>query len=189
MSQTDNPYAAMSIEAPLAMDDPAQTDEEGTRRKYLRREAMIRSLGFLYYFSAAWLAVALFAAVRRTGMPLGFVLEFAPRVFWFYVFLGVLLVIVLLAGWGLRRLAPWARVPVAFFSTLGLLSFPAGTGVNLVVLYLVFSPAGWVVFSPEYREVIERTPHVRYSRSRLVLIWCGFVAWMALLGAAQWAMR
>jgi hypothetical protein len=189
LSQTDNPYAATSTEAPLAADNPVQTEEERTRRKYLCREAMIRSLGFLYYFSAAWLAVALFTAVRQTGMPAGFVLEFAPRVFWFYVFLGFLLVVVLLAGWGLRRLAPWARVPVAFFSTLGLLSFPAGTGVNLVVLYLVFSPAGWTIFSPEYRGVIERTPQIHYRRLKLILIWCGFVAWVALLGAAAWALR
>lgn len=58
-----------------------------------------------------------------------------------------------------------------------LLYVPPGLFLGYV-LYLLRSRKGAVVFSPEYRAVIEKTPHVRYKQSRLV--W-GFVVLLVIV--------
>jgi hypothetical protein len=95
--------------------------------------------------------------------------------------LGILFVTV---GIGLMRLRTWAR-----WSSVVMISYPIGMSVyNLAttatregsyalmgwpiwgyLLYLLVSPRGSVVFSPAYREVIARTPHIK-PRTRLLFM-------------------
>lgn len=94
-------------------------------------------------------------------------------------------------GRGLRKLRRSARVIAGIISTVGLLAFPFGTIINAYILYLLFSSKGNRVFSPDYQEVIEQTPHVvhRYSLVLtvlaiilLVLLLTGFVSFLMVLG-------
>lgn len=78
-------------------------------------------------------------------------------------------------GYGLRRLRKWARIPTGILSGLGLLAFPIGTLINAYILYLLFCQKGKMVFSDEYRAVIEQTPHIKYRTSIIVWIVLGLL--------------
>jgi len=47
-------------------------------------------------------------------------------------------IISLVVAWGLWNLKPWARIVAAIFAILGLFSFPWGTLLNAIVLYVLF---------------------------------------------------
>ena len=95
---------------------------------------------------------------------------------------------------GLRRLRSWARwtwvvllsLPIAggcvaaviYYGVMGKIkNLPGELPVNLVVygfyvglpgslLYVLLAPESRIVFSPEYRAVVARTPHIRYKMGR-----------------------
>ena len=48
-------------------------------------------------------------------------------------------------------------------SLLGLLAFPLGTLVNIYVLWLLNCNKGRYILSPEYRQVVTETPHVKHK--------------------------
>jgi hypothetical protein len=78
-------------------------------------------------------------------------------------------------GTGLRRLQPWARwtetVLMALQVVIGLVQAnPVGLIFEIYILYLMLSSKGKMVFSPGYREIIERTPHIRYKISPIVKV-------------------
>jgi hypothetical protein len=192
-----NPYAPPEAElggVPVGVGAEEQAAAEATRRKYLGHEASVRSVGSLHYLfalfsllGAAGLAVFLLAARGRPRD--GNLSGLFGTLFLFYLALGALNVTL---GVGLTRLRPWARwteasfvglyLIVNLFGTLvGLAMGPMGpvigpqfVGTGFVVLilgyilYLVLSEKGRVVFSPEYQDVIARTPHIRYRTSCLV---------------------
>ena len=83
---------------------------------------------------------------------------------------------------GLRRLQPWSRISSGIIAALGLLAFPVGTLINAYILYLLLCRKANVVFSAEYREIIIRTPHIKYKTSLLVKILAGI--FLALLAVA-----
>lgn len=147
---------------------------EETRKQYLKHEASVKSAGFLYYLGG----VAMFLiglggilAVRPGGV------EIVPS-----FFLVVLGVGQFWTGTGLRRLKPWARIPTGILSGIGLIGFPIGTLINGYILYLVFSQKGKMVFSEEYRTVIEQTPHIKYRTSIIVWIVLGLLLALILFG-------
>jgi hypothetical protein len=92
-----------------------------------------------------------------------------------------------LLGRQIRRLDERTRVPVAFLATVGLLGFPIGTLINGYILYLFFSAKGKQVLSPEYRAIVERTPHIKYKTNIVVIVLAvlllGLVA-VGLIGVA-----
>src|SRR5262249_11951409 len=128
----------------------------------------------------------------------------------FAVYLGFFLINLAL-GIGLTRLRPWARWAEAALvglylalnavTTFGAL-FMVGPAAGPVlfgaaitwtilgaILWLLLSRKGAVVFSPEYQDVIARTPHIKYKTSflakfLLVLILGGLAlaAVMAIFG-------
>jgi len=73
-------------------------------------------------------------------------------------------------GHGLRTLKPWTRIPVAILSGLGMINIPIGTLFGGYILYLMLSEKGKIVFSEDYRRIIDATPHVKYRTPVLVLI-------------------
>ena len=75
------------------------------------------------------------------------------------------------------------RVLIAIvLSAIGLLGFPIGTLISAYFLYLLVSEKGKVVFSDEYKEVIRKTPHIRYKTSIVVWIFLGLLLLLIGLG-------
>lgn len=48
-------------------------------------------------------------------------------------------------------------------AVVGLLGFPIGTLINGYFLYLLGSRSGATIFTPQYRQVVERTPEIKYK--------------------------
>ena len=149
------------------------TAAEEIRREYLKHEASVKSIGLLYYLASIMFLIIgggfLSAASSQPG-------EFGVIGAIFLAFgMGQIAV-----GAGLRRLKKWARVPTGILSGLGLLGFPVGTLINGYILYLVFSRKGRMVFSEEYRAIIEQTPHIKYRTSIVVWILLGLLLLFAL---------
>jgi hypothetical protein len=138
---------------------------EEMRKKYLSHEASVKSIGFLYYLGGAFLT---FAALGVTVSAFGG--KGKPEAAVIGIVVLVLAVAQIWVGTGLRRLRPWARIPTAILSGIGLLGFPLGTLINGYILYLVLSQKGATVFSPDYQAVMQQTPHIKYRTSPVVWI-------------------
>lgn len=177
---TCKPMVAQRLREGLTMDSAS----EETRKKYLSHESSVRSVGVLYLIGGTGLLlVGLGAAVTASagrnaveGFLLGALfLVLGGMQFW--------------VGLAIRRLKSWSRIPTGILSGIGLLGFPIGTLINGYILYLVFSEKGKMVFSEEYRAVIEQTPHIKQRTSivvwivlGLLLVILGFVILSAVLG-------
>ena len=145
----------------LGLQDPDLLQAEQTRRELLNHEVSVKSIGTLYYLSAALLLFAGIAILASAPVDAGFLAGGAAYV-------ALALPFILLAR-GLRRLSPRVRVPVTILSVIGLLVVPLGTLINGYILYLVHSAKGRRVMTPEYAAIIARTPHIRYRTSGVVL--------------------
>ena len=55
------------------------------------------------------------------------------------------------------------------FSVIGLLAIPVGTIISGYFLYLLLSKKGTVIFSPQYKQIIAATPHIKYKTSKIVI--------------------
>ncbi|GAC1449202.1 MAG: hypothetical protein NVSMB9_32940 [Isosphaeraceae bacterium] len=189
-----NPYAppdAALGEAPvLASSELAEA--EATRRIDLNPEASVRSLGSLHLLGAilsllgliavGGFLVSQLAGGSATPMSNVFIVVMV-------LYLAVVGGISLALGLGLRKLQPWARWVDTAFIGLSIaanvvqvvsgsrqgLPMPAILGMlfgsSLIpgyMLYLLLSRKATVIFSPEYREIIRKTPHIQYKTSCLV---------------------
>ena len=142
--------------------DAVMTDVEAIRREYLSHEASVKSIGSLYMLGGILMVIAggimiyLFASERTMVEPVAVVV------------IPILAIIQLMTAVGLRNLRPWARIVAGILSVPGLLNIPVGTLICIYILYLLFGAKGRMVFSQQYRDVIEQTPHVQYKSSFLV---------------------
>ena len=172
MSSSVNPYAAPAARVD---DVPANAEAEAIRRAHLNHEASLKAVGFLYYLGGALVLVA--GIVTLGGKSAG---DDNP------VAIGMLLIALSVAqafaGWGVRALLRWGRVLGCILSAIGLLGFPFGTIINGYILYLFLSKKGRTIFSPEYKEVIAATPHVKYRTSIIVWIFLALVLGLILVG-------
>jgi hypothetical protein len=185
-----NPYAAP--EAELGAPAAAGTDEdlaraEAIRSAYLAHEASVKSLGSLHYLGALFFGIAAlglgaYVMTARVGNnPFSAAMTAAAVLYVVMTGLNVAL------GNGLRGLRPWARwtdavlMGLSFLSSLlamvgwliaqlyaPLLGGSLGLLFQAYILHILLSSKASVVFSPEYREIIARTPHLRYKTSLLV---------------------
>lgn len=163
-----NPYQtpAANVATSASMD---RAQAEAIRKQYLNHEASVRSIALLYYLGAFGLLVSsAVLLVVPTQQGEGLSLPILAALFG----LGALY---LWVGTGLRRLQQSIRVPAAVVAALGLVSFPVGTLINGYILYLLLSAKGKMVFSAQYREVIDATPHIKYRTSLLVWLLLGIV--------------
>lgn len=151
-------------------------DAERIRTELISHEASIKSIGVLYLLGAAlgtlagiFLTLAGVWAMAQNGQQ-DAVFGLMAGVFITGLSLGQGFV-----GFGLRRLRAWTRIPVGILSGIGLLGFPLGTLINAYILYLIFSTKGSRVFAPEYLEIIQQTPHIKYQTSRIVKIFLLFL--------------
>ncbi|TWU49771.1 hypothetical protein [Rubripirellula reticaptiva] len=172
-----NPYAPTSH---VSLDEVDLSDVEQYRRKYLSHEASIKSMGFIYLLGALFttpvglLAMAGSFSIRND--PEGMIVM--AIVGSIYTGIGLLHGFV---GYGFRKLKSWARIAGMVTSTMGLIIIPIGTMISAYVLYLLISKKGKVVFSDEYRSVIDQTPHIKYKTSIVVWILLGLIAVFVIL--------
>jgi hypothetical protein len=174
MSDSFNPYAAAPISS-------ASTEAEQVREFHLSHEASVKSIAVLYILgsffgvlaSIGWIVAGLTPARGSAG-------EMAPILLTLGVVGIVLSIAQFVVAFGIRKLAPWSRISCVLLSAIGLLGFPIGTLISGYIIYLMLCAKGKMVFSPEYKQVIEQTPHMKYKTSIVVWIFLGLL--IALFG-------
>ena len=162
----ENPYQSPVTESPV--NDLPVSNSEIIRKEHLSHEASIKSIGVLYWLSGLFLllmGIGQISNVARDVSPLegivvmGFLILLGCFQFWM--------------GFGIRKIKKWIKIPLIIFSVIGLLGFPAGTLINIYILFLVLGKKGKMVFSDEYKEIIRETPHVKYKTSKAMWIILG----------------
>jgi hypothetical protein len=189
-----NPYAP-----PASMIDDEPIDlipvgdlaaAEAIRRAHIGHEAAVKSIGSLHYLGAffgflgvAFLTIGGLSKVGEANAEqIGFVVGGALV----YV---VMSSVHLALGIGLRKLQTWARwTDVALISlslmmlVIGIVGmammriYPAVIGYLIgglipgYMLYLLVSSKAATMFSPEYKTIIARTPHLKYRTSFMLKI-------------------
>ena len=176
-SQDQNPYRSPVVENSVAI--PPITRAELVRREHLNHESSVKAIGGLFLLGTGiWLVLGITAIVESfaggttalgsTPMTLLTAL--------FAIALGV-------AGVGLRMLRPWGKGMCAVMCGGSIIAqlYAPGLGVILsaYILYLLFCKKGRMVFSQEYRQIIQETPHVRQRTS--VVLWFVLAAFLYFL--------
>jgi hypothetical protein len=178
VDSSENPYASPTADltAPFSI-GPEITEAESIRKKYLNHEASIKSIGFLYWIGSFFLFIAS-VSMFVASVNIGFMRhrDFAALFGLLYLFIAAL---GLWLGYGFRKLDSRVRIPAGILAALGLISFPIGTLINGYILYLIFCAKGKMVFSPEYKEIIRQTPHIKYRTS--IIVWILFFILMAFI--------
>lgn len=173
-STESNPYAVLPIG-----NSNAETESEDVRlrKAHIGHEANVQGIGVLFRLGGFLaLLIALFqGAISFSAVRIDSTLFFGALAF---AAVGIFQIVV---GEGLRKLRPWSRIVAAILSMIGLLAFPIGTLVGPYFLYLLLSKKGAMVFSEEYRKVIETTSHVRYQTP--VVLWVILLALLAAFAA------
>lgn|SRR5690606_7461599 len=152
--------------------DPTPATPQALRRRHLVQEKCIRSIGILFYLPAILLlhrgALILSGNIAGLPKPAG-------------LFLAALGVAFVLVGYGFRRLDPAFRLRGGVLAGFGLLLFgvpslgtffPAGIAVSAFVLFLIFGPAGRVIYSPAYQRAIAATPEIKAEPP--LIVWIAF---------------
>ncbi len=192
-----NPYEPPKVEIGyegISLGEDVNTAET-VRRAHIKHEASVKGLGALVIFGAFCFIVAgvAFLAMGSVGIfgnqnsdnpfqgTAGLIGGFVAAmmgVFFFFV------------GRGLRRLQPWARWSETVVCVLSLISYglqfnPIGLLFSLYFLYLLLSAKGSMVFSQEYKEVIAKTPYIRYQTSLIVKIFLGIFIALIVIGVVS----
>lgn len=187
-----NPYAATAYSSTApAGDFGSQASAEEVRRKFLKHEASVRSIGSLYLFGVVILLFA--AGVMIISLIVGLVNgtngangnAVTPGVAEAVISIVIILAIAGLQYWvgmGLRGLQSSARVVAIIFSVIGLLGIPIGTLINGYFLYLLLGQKGTYVFSEEYARVRAATPHIKYKTSIWVLVVVALLVLLVVIG-------
>lgn len=167
-----NPFQAP--ENPYDPEGLASSSAVATRRKYLSHEASVKSIGTLYLLGGILCVIAgpvllwmnLQGAREAPSLAIG----------------GIVLVLGIVqsvTAFGLQKLRPWARIISGILSGIGLFAIGVPTLINAYILYLLFCPKGRMVFSEEYREVMEQTPEIKYRTS--IIVWIFLVLLLTLI--------
>ena len=163
MSNSPNPYQVPALVDPSEDDLPAgEAKLRDLRKRHRGRERSIRAIAIPYWVAGLICIVA------------GISLAVAHRVSFVSLIVLSLSLPLFAVGYGLRKLHPAAKIPVAIVSCVGLVMLiPLGTLINGYILFLIFSEKGKVVFSAAYREAIEATPDLDDRTSPWV--WLAFL--------------
>jgi tellurite resistance protein TehA-like permease len=178
-----NPYAP----TPVVQHKGPVDEIIAIREKHLSHEASIKSMAVLFLLGGilSLLVGIFYVAAGSTALLDNNVARDTELTIFFLVF-GCLLtpfaVFQLAVAIGLRKLASWTKVPAAILATIGLIAVPIGTVINGYFLYLLLCEKGRTVFTPEYKRVIEATPHIRYKTSIVVWIFVGLLIALISIG-------
>jgi hypothetical protein len=179
MPATINPYAPPKAQVEDVV--PYSGEAQAIRAEHIQREASIRSIGILYYIGGVALCLLALGALAGANVPLGRLgvngrgsLAFMGI---FFLAFGVGTIFV---GRGLRNLQPWARIASIVIAILGLLNPPAGTVINIYILYLLFSEKGRRIFQSDYPEIVAATPDIKAKTSIVIWVLLGILVLVIL---------
>lgn len=179
---SDNPYQAPTVQDVAAPAAPL-TDAETIRNLHLKHETSLKGAGLLYLLGAVGVTLSLVGmfGAFAFGSSRGSSSVGGPEMLMMGLFV-LIGVTQFFAGWGLRKLRPWAKVPAAILAGVSMINIPIGTLIGGYILYLLFSAKGKVVLSPEYAEIIAQTPHIRYRTPRWIWITLIIVVLLIVVG-------
>lgn len=171
----DNPFAAPESDfnpAPASTSDLANA--ERIRNEHIGAEASVRAIGALNILGSIFMIIAgivlIFAGIyAENGEEKGVSIGLGS----FYFGFGILSFLV---GRGLRKLKNWARITSAIMSIPGILS-----PIVWLILYYLLNKKAVYVCTPEYAQIREMTPHVKYKTSIVVKFLLGLLLVVFLL--------
>jgi hypothetical protein len=175
MPATINPYAPPKAQVEDVV--PFAGEADAIRREHIQREAAIRSIGILYYLGGGGLVLAAIGFLAGFG---GKQLSGGLPVALFGVIFLVFGLGMIFVGRGIRSLRPWARITAIVLAILLLLRPPAGTLINIYILYLLFSEKGRRIFESDYPEIVAATPDVKSRTSIVVWVFLGILVLVLL---------
>ncbi len=131
---------------------PAAIDPSAVRAAHLHHETTVLMMGRLYYVAAACLLITAITIVvmRQNGEGL--------RIASFF---GMLAAGHAFAANMLLKLDARARFSASVMALVGLFAIPIGTILCGYLLYLVHSAKGRMILSPEYRDIVAKTPEFK----------------------------
>jgi hypothetical protein len=195
-----NPYSAPKAElksTPGVLEGVQRAEE--IRRAHIKHEAAVKSIGSLYYlgcvFSILSCVISAFQLANGQAQGAGELGAAGPMINLIVNVFATALNGAL--GYGLQHLQQWARWTAVALVSIGLLGivigcailllvspgFAAGMfvvagGISSYILYLLLAPKAGVIFSPEYKRVIELTPNIVHKTSLILKI---FLAILVLI--------
>lgn len=167
---SDNPYAAPQTRELLASPELSREDAVALREHFRGIERLLRSIGLVYFVQALAVVVAAFFLLT-SGREAR--IELVSAAVYCFVLAGVLMV----GGYGLRRLTSWSRL-VALLHTLFLLAgFTLGLFVraadgrigfifavlHALPFFILFSSRAGYILSPRYKVAMALTPELAPS--------------------------
>jgi hypothetical protein len=182
-----------------------ETEAELIRRANLSHEASVKSIGSLYYLGAILqlinVILLLVGGGRQNQVP-GVTPETVQTMPAMQVVVSVFSMALQFAlGYGLTHLQTWARWTVFAFTILGLIMIPVisiglfalnpivagvfllvGESILGYIVYLLVSAKAGIVFSHEYKVVIEKTPHIKHKTSVILKIFLGLLLFLIVIG-------
>ena len=140
-----------------------ESSPEAIRRVHIRHEANIKAVGSLYAFFGVIMALGLLNMGWQMVLG-GYTKKDLVSGLW----LSLAALLALALGGGLQTLVPRVRIPVVIVSILlGIVSLVSIVGplMNGYVIWLMLVQKGRTVMSPDYRKIVELTPHVKHQSS------------------------
>ncbi|MFM7132397.1 MAG: hypothetical protein ACKO0V_23865 [bacterium] len=173
--ESDNPYAAPESDLAGAVYVATGVDDaEQIRNQHISAEASVRAIGTLDIIGAILLVIASVGIIiggvsAEEGQDKGGAIGLGC----FYLGFGILSFLV---GLGLRRLKNWARITSAILCIPGIVS-----PITWLILYYLLNKKAVFVCTPEYAQIREMTPHIKYKSSIIVKVLLGLLLVVFLL--------
>ena len=174
-----NPYAAPQSQALQSI-----MSADAARSEHLGTESTLKTIGFLYYLGS--LSLIFFASGTLAAS------QGKPDASAAQSLLGIALGVAMgVTAFGVKGLHIWSRPPAIFVSLLLLVAgFFATSKAQIVLpLYVIFKMLGKqakFVLSPEYRQIIDATPHLKSRVTPWLWVLLAVLV-LAVVGAAYLA--
>lgn len=162
--------------------------KEQIRRDYISHEASVRAVTTLFLFGACGSAIIAvaggFGDKLWGGVPGD---DSGAEILALVSFFGSLALLNLWVAVSLCRLHRSGRTVAVALAGLGLLMLPFGTIASAYILWLLLSRKGRMVFSDDYRKVINDTPHVSAQTAIVVRVLL-LLLFIVIAGFGYWLM-
>lgn len=161
-----------SVENPYASPEPTfsvpveRTDLQAAqlRHQYLIYEHRVAGVGAWFILFGMFMLV-LAASFARWSIYAQTPVRIAALVLAAVLFAGACVI-----GVGLIRGRPWAKTPATLFVLLCLILFPCGTMIGMGAMLVLLNEDARFCLSPEYAEIVRRTPQIRAHRGLAVVM-------------------